>query len=1833
MSKTIYKKNLLSLVLAFTMIVSSLPMRVFAAEGALSGEGTDSSPYLIEDAADLKAFRDLVNEADSSTAYAKLTNDIDLKNEEWTPFNSASGYPTTAYAGTFDGDYHTISGLSINSTSSNQGLFGMINGATIKNLKVEGSVESSNNYIGGIVGKVQQGKVENCGFSGSVITTKSGGYAGGITGYAGNSTSQIAEINNCFNTSTVKGETRGTVGGIVGYAKYTTISNSYNTGDITGAMRSGGIAGQLQNNCTASNSYNIGTISGSATASDICDFLYSSSKLENCCYITNASGAGTGTTENCEEITTTDGVLTKLGNAFVADSNNINQGYPILSWQTSSVSAEKNPSIKISGGNKLYMTNSGETPQITLTVQYVDMDDTPVIKWSVKDSNDAVMLEAPNNADSSNTTVIVKANKAGTATVVASAEDDTYTDEYEISVFPFVTTVEIDGTPVAGRRIKAKLNVLDGDEYDYDNYPEFSIQWKYLTNEGYTSGNTGSGSYKNINGATSRELEVPAELVGDYLSFTVSYNGEDKTPGRPVKIISEDEYQLNEDKAALEIDTSDVKANKTISLPSSGKNGSVITWSSSNSTVINPETGAVTLTESDNADVTLTATISKGGNELTKTFTIKVYSVQYVENETAELQNKERLKNAVASIGSYYKITPVFGTDTGVIDIVKSKLAENEYSDIEVYIKSIEQVYGGAGIENDGTITYFYVDPNTTPSIKMGRYNVTFTLTCGTASDDITVPVIIYWDADKVKQVMTTEILNNVTVDMENDVTENLSLPKIVDNKKWTQISWVSSNTDVISISTENQSTADTLFNPYIGVVKQGETDEQVTLTATFTFMLTNDVTGNEQPITMNKTFTVTVPAAEDEEIKAAREALEAKLNFGFEKAGLTDVVTGELLTSNNNVYTAYNDIQFPTTRDFGVDGKYYPVTIRSDNNAVIKSPDVKNAARTTVYRPAVGKADANANVTVSITDTSNNISVSKAFDITVPALTQSEIDAEKALMEKVKAAYFEGIKGENTDAGNISENLESFVEVYEENGSLVWVRNNSDRVNHGIIPVPMEEWEILEAWRLFKSSNPAVITHENLLVSMQNNAKAVTITSALSSETLGKYGELYKSNPTEYADYSELADLYYRPVSQEVVVRGTSTAEGEKPVSVTEKINVSFRLKNGEETLIAKTSYKDIDETSTVFDIFKKVLDENGYIYTNDGGYVSSVTTPNGNKLEELNEESETGWRYKVNGTTPDVCMSACGIEDGDDIIVLFGEDVPEVTSATVSASAALGESFIVNERELTVSSDEAEKFGYTDSLKEGVSALDVLVKMHEDTFGENFTAETATMYFNAPGGWINCVFGEETGSVGYNIDYAQASGLSAQVTDGGAFEFFFYQDLQYWSDVYTHISDVKAIAGEETTVNASYHGKPMVGAELATVDGLIIIPIDGAVADENGDIKVTFDEPGTYYVTLTGMFNHEVTTDWGTGATVLFDSPIVPSVTKVTVELPEALVLPDDIYAATSQTIKNTELTYGSEWAVMGLARAGVSVPDTYYESVINAVKNNSLEKVTDYERAIIALTSIGKKVDNSLLDKLLSASYVKNGGVMSSIYALIALDTADYEIPQNADSKDQNTRDIMIESILAHQKDDGGFSLSESKESTVDITAMAVEALAKYANKADVSESIAKALEFIDDNIDADVHNLPDKCASLAQIVVAYTALEKNPKTYVDKMLEYYDGKGQFKYEGAANASTTTQAYYALVSYYRWANDENSLYDMSDAFYDIVSYDGDACVIYAPFSGKAFVIGADYTDGALTNLDVSEKELLKGTNTINIHESDKIMLWNSLNGMQPLCEVYVR
>ena len=138
------------------IFVSSLIFALFAAfpqtAFALTGDGTQESPYLIATADDLAEFRDIVNGTHSSVrqnseAHARLTNDINLPTTDWTPIGDEENH---SYSGTFYGCGYTISGLMVANRSSAAGLFGYLGGdssqpggttgAVVKNLNVSGEV-------------------------------------------------------------------------------------------------------------------------------------------------------------------------------------------------------------------------------------------------------------------------------------------------------------------------------------------------------------------------------------------------------------------------------------------------------------------------------------------------------------------------------------------------------------------------------------------------------------------------------------------------------------------------------------------------------------------------------------------------------------------------------------------------------------------------------------------------------------------------------------------------------------------------------------------------------------------------------------------------------------------------------------------------------------------------------------------------------------------------------------------------------------------------------------------------------------------------------------------------------------------------------------------------------------------------------------------------------------------------------------------------------------------------------------------------------------------------------------------------------------------------------------------------------------------------------------------------------------------------------------------------------------------------------------------------------------------------------------------------------------
>ena len=275
--------------------------------------------------------------------------------------------------------------------------------------------------------------------------------------------------------------------------------------------------------------------------------------------------------------------------------------------------------------------------------------------------------------------------------------------------------------------------------------------------------------------------------------------------------------------------------------------------------------------------------------------------------------------------------------------------------------------------------------------------------------------------------------------------------------------------------------------------------------------------------------------------------------------------------------------------------------------------------------------------------------------------------------------------------------------------------------------------------------------------------------------------------------------------------------------------------------------------------------------------------------------------------------------------------------------------------------------------------------------------------------------------------------------------------------------------------------------------------------------------------------------------------------------------------------------EPTFGSltgDWTVFGLARSDIRIRetyyDTYYKNVAAAVteKDGKLSetKYTEYSRLVLALTAIGRDPRDvggyDLLLPLADFDRTTAQGVNGAIFALLALDSGSYEIPENPDAAVQATREGYVADILSRQNEDGGWSLAGGA-SDVDLTAMALQALAKYRGGAAVSGAVERGLAWLEWAQEPNGAYLSwdeENSESVCQVIVALTELGisldderfvKNGQT-LPQVLERFaceDGSYRHSLNGGGDEMATEQALYALAAIHRAETGETTLYDMTD------------------------------------------------------------------------------
>ena len=310
---------------------------------------------------------------------------------------------------------------------------------------------------------------------------------------------------------------------------------------------------------------------------------------------------------------------------------------------------------------------------------------------------------------------------------------------------------------------------------------------------------------------------------------------------------------------------------------------------------------------------------------------------------------------------------------------------------------------------------------------------------------------------------------------------------------------------------------------------------------------------------------------------------------------------------------------------------------------------------------------------------------------------------------------------------------------------------------------------------------------------------------------------------------------------------------------------------------------------------------------------------------------------------------------EDGTAVTYSVTVTVKEAKTIHATISMQAENMFIMVPTRVEVSSDLAERYGYADDVTDGVSALDVLVKYHELTFGEDFTKDSKSDYLVVSNGTITTVNGEKTSAFSfavngefpcdkngeYNTQYGYTGYTISQtpVAEDGTVEFFFYQDTSMYMDYYTWFTDTDGNRLDTFTVQAgtdftlgmdgymyAYGGglKPedrvTHGAALDPEDIQIctvgedgtLTPVEGKVIGENGQVTLSFAAAGSYVLSAMGDEFTNIFSPWLPVTVTAAPKSNDAGVSSVTVAGVEATAGENNTYTVTLPY--GTDVTAGS-------------------------------------------------------------------------------------------------------------------------------------------------------------------------------------------------------------------------------------------------------------------------------------------------------------------------------
>ena len=608
------------------------------------------------------------------------------------------------------------------------------------------------------------------------------------------------------------------------------------------------------------------------------------------------------------------------------------------------------------------------------------------------------------------------------------------------------------------------------------------------------------------------------------------------------------------------------------------------------------------------------------------------------------------------------------------------------------------------------------------------------------------------------------------------------------------------------------------------------------------------------------------------------------------------------------------------------------------------------------------------------------------------------------------------------------------------------------------------------------------------------------------------------------------------------------------KPVSTKITVSVTIRgdshhkdptsnggphgLARGGLTTWASESSVEADTAETVWDVLQRVAKKHGITFTADSNnsygtvYIRAV-----NGLGEFDNGKNSGWMYTVNGTHPEVGVSAKYLKNGDNIVLHYTDDYDyeeggnkygqKPSGGTTTGGGSTGG---------TTTGGTTGTSMITAADRNKAAAVDKLIEK----------------------------IGTVTKDSGPAIEAARKA----------------YNDLTP-----TQKRLVNRLK-ELTDAEKAYAKLTATAEDQKKAQEVMdkIKKIGNVTKDSKQDIR----DARKAYDALTDLQK------------LLVDNYDVLTAAETKFAMLDTLGKVSEPYISTGEYMEKLGTpnvgAIGGEWMVIGLARSGRTVPgvEDYYQKAVEYVQQSidpdtgrlHKAKSTDNSRMILALTAIGKDVTNvggyNLLAGLSDLEFVKYQGNNGPIWALLALDSGNYPVPSGGTT----TRQALIDEILSVQTSDGGWAISGDRADS-DMTGMALTALAPYYKKDPtvkqaIDKAIARLSEMQDDDGGFSTTYGDGKyiatSESTAQVLTALSALGidadtdsrfvKNGSSVVDALLRYYVKGGGFKHimDGEIDGMGTEQAYYALTAYYRFLSGKTNLYDMTD----IIDMGGDVVTV---------------------------------------------------------------